>query len=79
MRQKLITMCDASFEASKRMNNFSAFVRRATLGTDNMVELESINSVQLLAIVLARNQKENGFDDVNNDLILQLIKELKQH
>jgi hypothetical protein len=63
MRQKLITLCDKSFDASLRMKgNFSAFVRKAVIahayGNPECVfgTIEDASSKRLLAVVLSRYQ-----------------------
>lgn len=77
MKQKLVTLNDEAFAIATRMSNFSAFVRRATLATEEggleLVEPSQIPSAQLLAMLLARNQAANGFKDPVNDVLVSLI------
>tara|TARA_R110000751_G_scaffold91215_1_gene178717 strand:- start:1023 stop:1274 length:252 start_codon:yes stop_codon:yes gene_type:complete len=73
MLHKMVTLCPASHDIAQRMKNFSLFVRRATLATEEggleLVEPSQIPSVQMLAILLSREQEVNGFGtDVGLDI-----------
>lgn len=81
MRQKLITLDAQSFDIASRMGNFSAFVRRATKATEEggleLVEPTQIPSVQMLSMLLARNQSEHGFKHPINDILITLMSHFK--
>lgn len=82
MKQKLVTLCDESHAVATGMKGrFSAFVRRAALAVDNggleLVEPNELESVRMLAILLTRNQKENGFDDSTNQVLMMLMSHFK--
>jgi len=81
MRQKLVTLDPRSYDIAVRMKNFSAFVRRATQATESggmeLVEPTQIPSVQMLSMLLARNQAVNGFNDPINDILISLMSHFK--
>ena len=81
MKQKLVTLSDDAYSIAVGMKNFSAFVRRATLATEEggleLVERTQIPSVEMLAILLSRNQKANGFEDQTNQVLMMLISHFK--
>ena len=81
MRQKLVTLDSRAYDIAKRMKNFSAFVRRATHATEEggmeLVEPTQIPSTQMLGILLARNQKENGYEDAVNNVLISLLSHFK--
>jgi len=81
MKQKLVTLNDEAFAIAARMSNFSAFVRRATLATEEggleLVEPSQIPSAQLIALLLARNQAANGFTHSVNDVLISLMSHFK--
>jgi hypothetical protein len=81
MKQKLVTLCDESHGIAVRMKNFSGFVRRATLATEEggleLVEATQVESVQMLAILLARNQKENGHGCPTNQVLMMMMSHFK--
>tara|TARA_R110001583_G_scaffold103507_1_gene250746 strand:+ start:247 stop:498 length:252 start_codon:yes stop_codon:yes gene_type:complete len=82
MKQKLITLSAEAFDIAARMPNFSAFVRRATLATQEggleLVEPSQLPSAQLLGMLLARNQKVNGFNHSVNDVLISLMSHFKE-
>tara|TARA_R110000823_G_C15941814_1_gene500554 strand:- start:453 stop:704 length:252 start_codon:yes stop_codon:yes gene_type:complete len=82
MMNKMVTMCSESYVIAQNMKNFSGFVRRATLASNEggyeLVDPALIPTSQCLAIVLSRNQKENGFDHALNDVLLSLMHTLKE-
>jgi hypothetical protein len=79
MLHKMVTLCPASHDIAKRMKNFSLFVRRATLATEEggleLVEPSQIPPGKLLALLLAKEQKANGFE---TEVGLEILK-LHQH
>ena len=81
MKQKLVTLDAEAFNIASRMGNFSAFVRRATKAIEEggleLVEPSQMSSSQMLAMLLARNQKENGFNNAVNDIIISLMSHFK--
>jgi hypothetical protein len=81
MKQKLVTLNAEAFAIASRMTNFSAFVRRATLATEEggleLVEPNQLSSTRLLAMLLARNQAKNGFDHQINHTIVALMSHFK--
>jgi|TARA_R110002110_G_C12875324_1_gene662101 hypothetical protein len=81
MKQKLVTLDSEAFNIASRMGNFSAFVRRATKATEEggleLVEPSQMPASQMLAILLARNQKENGFNHSVNDVLISLMSHFK--
>tara|TARA_R110001632_G_scaffold78094_1_gene175469 strand:- start:118 stop:366 length:249 start_codon:yes stop_codon:yes gene_type:complete len=81
MKQKLVTLNDDAYRIAIGMKNFSAFVRRATLATEEggleLVEATQVPSAQMIAILLARNQKKNGFDCPTNQVLMMLMSHFK--
>lgn len=82
MKQKLVTLCDESHLVATQMSGrFSAFVRRAALAVDNggleLVEPNELESVRMIAILLSRNQKANGFEDPTNQVLMMLMSHFK--
>lgn len=79
MRNKLITLDDESYEISKRMGNFSAFVRTATKATEEggltLVNPAEMPTMQCLAIVLNRSQVAGQTDRVN--ILLEMMNEIR--
>jgi len=73
----MVSLCDASYEAAGRMNNFSGWVRTKVLqeSTGSKETAVSVTpSRALLAVVLARQQTELGFD---NEICAALVKLLQ--
>ena len=73
MNHKMINLCDASFIAATRMNNFSGWVRTKVLQHATGSQETAISeapSRQLLAVVMARVQQAHGFDHEMCDAIL---------
>jgi len=81
MRQKLINLDAESYDIAQRMSNFSSFVRRATKAIEEggleLVEPTQIPSVQMLSMLLARNQSEHGFKHPVNDILISLMTHFK--
>ncbi len=81
MKQKLVTLCDEAHGIAVGMKNFSGFVRRATLATETggleLVEATEVPSTQMIAILLARNQKENGHGCATNQVLMMLLSHFK--
>ena len=82
MKQKLVTLNDEAFAIATRMSNFSAFVRRATLATEEggleLVEPSQLPSAQLIGMLLARNQAKHGFNHAVNDVLVSLLSHFKE-
>ena len=76
-RHKMVSLCDASYEAAGRMNNFSGWVRtkvlqEATGSQETAVSVTSSRS--LLAVVLARQQEKLGYDHEIVQVLLELLQ-----
>ena len=77
-RHKMVNLCDASFEAAGRMTNFSGWVRTQLLKEASggaEIAISEASSRKLLAVVLARNQGEYGFDSAVAESILALLQD----
>lgn len=81
MQHKMVTLCNESHQIAKGMRNFSGFVRRATLATEEggfeLVEPSQIPTAQLLGMLLAREQKANGFGTECATEIMDLMAHFK--
>jgi len=78
MNHKMVNLCDGSYAAAGRMENFSAWVRcqlmiEASGGAE--IAISEAPSRKLLAVVLARNQEEHGFNSPFVELILALLQD----
>ena len=77
-RHKMVNLCETSYEAASRMNNFSGWVRTQVLknaaGSEEMA-ISATKSRNLLAVVLARQQEKHGFDSKIVQHILTVIND----
>jgi len=77
MNHKMVNLCDASYDAACRMDNFSGWVRTQTLKLDRQgptTALDDMSSKQLMSVVLNRNQNHYGFNDEFVSMILELLQ-----
>lgn len=76
MKHKMVNLCDASYEASKGINNFSQWVRTKVLtyaSGSQETAISATSSRQLMAVVLSRQQEEYGWEAPIVQYVLELI------
>jgi len=77
-QHKMVNLCKESYEAAGRMDNFSGWVRTQLLKEASggaEIAISEASSRKLLAVVLARNQGEYGFDSAFVESILALVQD----
>ena len=74
MRNRMITLCDASHAESQLKPNFSAWVRKQLLG-QGQPYASQLSEQMLLAVVLARMQDRVGYEhEICQDILALMQK-----